>query len=319
MLTSVECQVSFVLRQISASAAYCDIPIAFFLLTTAKQRAMDSSRYATPEHARRYEAGSGDVLSHFASLVTPDVSKHSDCTRRSVDVRRAVLQPKKPQAPVKVFDDFVIENHTESSDRSSEENAAAFKSYALSFSPPSHSLKKSRREATGPCTQTLTSAGRSTCRSSLEMSDRTEDIMEEEEPYSPVTSSVKFLMSRDPEEEERVLSSKSDKDKVYLYKKVDRCGCLRSMQGGYVCLTIRVCCFRVGAMEQRYIDTYEHAVALLKHAAALEREREDKQSDLEYLRSTIKTQTQIINALSENQVCGIVKLLPLCELRLLDA
>ncbi|CAI5741820.1 unnamed protein product [Hyaloperonospora brassicae] len=234
---------------------------------------MDSSRYATPEHARRYEAGSGDVLSHFASLVTPDVSKQSDCPRRSVDVRRAVLQPKKPQAPVKVFDDFVIENHTESSDRSSElstENVAAFKSYALSFSPPSHSLKKSRREATGPCTQTLTSAGRSTCRSSLEMSDRTEDIMEEEEPYSPVTSSVKFLMSRDPEEEERVLSSKSDKDKVYLYKK-------------------------------RYIDTYEHAVALLKHAAALEREREDKQSDLEYLRSTVKTQTQIINALSENQ------------------
>ncbi|KAL3666690.1 hypothetical protein V7S43_008316 [Phytophthora oleae] len=77
-------------------------------------------------------------------------------------------------------------------------------------------------------------------------------------------------MNRDPEEEERVLNSKSDREKAYLYKK-------------------------------RYTDTYEHAVALLKHAASLEREKEDKQSDLEYLRSTIKAQTQIINTISDNQ------------------
>uniref|UniRef100_M4BH37 Kinesin motor domain-containing protein n=1 Tax=Hyaloperonospora arabidopsidis (strain Emoy2) TaxID=559515 RepID=M4BH37_HYAAE len=249
------------------------VPYAF----TTKRKvvcAMDSDRFVTPEHARRYEAGSGNILSYFASLGTPDISKQSDCTRRSVGVQRSDLQPKKQQAPVKVFDDFVIENQTENSYRSSElsvENAAEFKSYAMSFSPPSHSLKKSRREA-NVAAQTST-AGRSTYRSSssMEMSDRTDGFMEEEESYSPVTSSVKFLMSRDPEEEERVLSSKSDKDKVYLYKK-------------------------------RYIDTYEHAVALLKHAAALERERVDKQSDLEYLRSTIKTQTQIISALSENQL-----------------
>uniref|UniRef100_A0AAV1V2I5 Kinesin-like protein n=1 Tax=Peronospora matthiolae TaxID=2874970 RepID=A0AAV1V2I5_9STRA len=234
---------------------------------------MDSDRFGTPEHARRYEPGSGNVLSYFASIGTPDVSKQSDCARRSAGVRRSDLQPKKQQAPVKVFDDFVIENQTENGYRSSElsvDNAAELKSYAMSFLPPSHSLKKSRREA-NVAAQTST-AGRSTYRSSssMAMSDRTDGFMEEEESYSPVTSSVKFLMSRDPEEEERVLSSKSDKDKVYLYKK-------------------------------RYIDTYEHAVALLKHAAALERERVDKQSDLEYLRSTIKTQTQIINALSENQ------------------
>ncbi|EEY66312.1 kinesin-like protein [Phytophthora infestans T30-4] len=77
-------------------------------------------------------------------------------------------------------------------------------------------------------------------------------------------------MSRVPEEEERVLNSKSDREKTYFYKK-------------------------------RYADTYEHAVALLKHAATLERERKDKQSDLEYLRSTIRTQTQIINTMSDNQ------------------
>ncbi|ETK78440.1 hypothetical protein, variant 9 [Phytophthora nicotianae] len=57
----------------------------------------------------------------------------------------------------------------------------------------------------------------------------------------------------------------------------------------------------VALVMQRYTDTYEHAVALLKHAAALERERKDKQSDLEYLRSTIRTQTQIINTMSDNQ------------------
>ncbi|CAI5745606.1 unnamed protein product [Peronospora destructor] len=210
-----------------------------------------------------YEAASGRVLRHFASLMTPDMSKKSDWQSQSLRSSDSTSSSYIPQPKqVKVFDDYVLDNRTESSDRSSNMSAETVKSYALSFSPPCHSLKKSNAAV----------AGRSTSRSSMETSYRTEDSVEamEEETYSPVTSSVTFLMSRDPDEEERVLNSKSDKDKVYLYKK-------------------------------RYTDTYEHAVALLKHAASLEREHADKQSDFEYLRSTVQTQTQIINTLSENQ------------------
>lgn len=194
---------------------------------------MNSDRRASPERLPLYQAGSGHVLSHFASLATPDVSKKSDWQRRSMGVRgssasassagpRSVPRPSQ-QTVVKVFDDFVVDNQTESSDRSSEmsaETAAEPKSYTLSFSPPRHSLKKSRREPNAAA-QTST-AGRSTFGSSMGASYRAEDPAEvvEEETGSPVASSVKFLMSRDPEEEERVLNSKSDRDKVYLYKKV---------------------------------------------------------------------------------------------------
>lgn len=220
-----------------------------------------------------YAAGSGRVLSHFASIATPDAKRKPDWKGRSVGVRRSSGSsiasssgprsvPRPSQRTVKVFDDFVLDNQTESSDRSSELSSGP-KSYSMSFSPPRHSQKN--REATG----------RTTFQSSSAMSTaeyRTEEQVEteEEETYSPVQTSVEFLMNRDPEEEERVLDSKSDREKAYLYKK-------------------------------RYTDTYEHAVALLKHAASLEREKEDKQSDLEYLRSTIKAQTQIINTISDNQ------------------
>ncbi|CAI5712436.1 unnamed protein product [Peronospora effusa] len=214
--------------------------------------------------SNQYEAGSGRVLSHFASLMTPDTSKKSDWKRQSLRSSDSASSSSIRQSKQvkKVFDDYVLDNRTESSDMSSDMSAGTVKSYPLSFSPPYHSLKKPNAVV----------ADRSTLRSSLGTSYRTEDSIEamEEETYSPVTSSVKFLMSRDPDEEERVLYSKSDRDKVYLYKK-------------------------------RYTDTYEHAVALLKHAASLERERADKQSDLEYLRLTVQTQTQIINTLSENQ------------------
>ncbi|RMX69336.1 hypothetical protein DD238_001524 [Peronospora effusa] len=214
--------------------------------------------------SNQYEAGSGRVLSHFASLMTPDTSKKSDWKRQSLHSSDSASSSSIRQSKQvkKVFDDYVLDNRTESSDMSSDMSAGTVKSYPLSFSPPYHSLKKPNAVV----------ADRSTLRSSLGTSYRTEDSIEamEEETYSPVTSSVKFLMSRDPDEEERVLYSKSDRDKVYLYKK-------------------------------RYTDTYEHAVALLKHAASLERERADKQSDLEYLRLTVQTQTQIINTLSENQ------------------
>ncbi|RQM17131.1 hypothetical protein DD237_001931 [Peronospora effusa] len=214
--------------------------------------------------SNQYEAGSGRVLSHFASLMTPDTSKKSDWKRQSLRSSDSASSSSIRQSKQvkKVFDDYVLDNRTESSDMSSDMSAGTVKSYPLSFSPPYHSLKKPNAVV----------ADRSTLRSSLGTSYRTEDSIEamEEETYSPVTSSVKFLMSRDPDEEERVLYSKSDRDKVYLYKK-------------------------------RYTDTYEHAVALLKHAALLERERADKQSDLEYLRLTVQTQTQIINTLSENQ------------------
>ncbi|KAE9134853.1 hypothetical protein PF010_g2294 [Phytophthora fragariae] len=235
---------------------------------------MESDRRASPE---RYQAGSGHVLSHFASIATPDAAskKKSEWQRRSALNSSAISAsafqsgprsvPRPSQRPVKVFDDFVLDNQTESSDRSSKlsaETTAEPKSYALSFSPPHHKLKKSRRETT----ETFRSSS-----SGLRASYREETpVPAEEETYSPVTASVEFLMSRDPEEEERVLTSKSDKEKAYMYKK-------------------------------RYTDTYEHAVALLKHAATLERERADKLSDLEYLRSTIKTQTQIINTMSDNQ------------------
>ncbi|KAG3121184.1 Kinesin-like protein [Phytophthora idaei] len=212
-----------------------------------------------------YQAGSGRVLRHFASISTPD-EKNSDWQRRSVGVRRSSGSssatsgsgprsvPRPNQRPVKVFDDFVLDNQTESSDRSSELSAEPTepKSYAMSFSPPHHSPKKPRKEPTG-----LTGSYRQT-------------ETAEEATDSPVPASVEFLMSRMPEEEERVLNAKSDREKTYFYKK-------------------------------RYADTYEHAVALLKRAASLERERKDKQSDLEYLRSTIRTQTQIINTMSDNQ------------------
>ncbi|KAG7392659.1 hypothetical protein PHYPSEUDO_015047 [Phytophthora pseudosyringae] len=223
-----------------------------------------------------YQAGSGRVLRHFASIATPDATgKKSDWQRRSMGGARrlsgsssvaSASGPRSVPRPVKVFDDFVLDNQTESSDRSSELSAEPTepKSYAMSFSPPRHSLKKSRRESSA--------AGRATFQSSSAASFGQETPVEAEdvEADSPVPLSVKFLMSRDPEEEERVLKTKSDREKAYLYKK-------------------------------RYTDTYEHAVALLKHAASLERERDDKQSDLEYLRSTIKTQTQIINTMSDNQ------------------
>ncbi|CAH0513323.1 unnamed protein product [Peronospora belbahrii] len=218
-----------------------------------------------------YEAGSGRILSHFASLVTPNTVKKSTWQQRSCDAASStgpcvVSQIKQ----VKVFDDFVLDNRTESSNWSSDMSGETTKSYALSFSPPCYSLKKSRKETN--VVAPTSSVDCSTLRSSMGTSYRTEDLDEvmEEDMYSPVTLSVKFLMSRDPEEEERVLNLKSDRDKVYLYKK-------------------------------RYTDTYEHAVALLKHAASLERERADKQSDLEYLRATVKTQTQIIITLSDNQ------------------
>ncbi|KAG6975263.1 hypothetical protein JG688_00002566 [Phytophthora aleatoria] len=212
-----------------------------------------------------YQAGSGRVLRHFASISTPD-EKNSDWQRRSVGVRRSSGSssatsgsglrsvPRPNQRPVKVFDDFVLDNQTESSDRSSELSAEPTepKSYTMSFSPPHHSPKKPRKEPTG-----LSGSYRQT-ETAAEATD------------SPVPASVEFLMSRMPEEEERALNAKTDREKTYFYKK-------------------------------RYADTYEHAVALLKHAASLERERKDKQSDLEYLRSTIRTQTQIINTMSDNQ------------------
>ncbi|ETM38251.1 hypothetical protein, variant 1 [Phytophthora nicotianae CJ01A1] len=218
-----------------------------------------------------YQAGSGRVLRHFAGIASPD-EKKSDWMQRSMGVRRSsgsssvasasgpCSVPRPSQRPVKVFDDFVLDNQTESSDRSSELSAEPIepRSYAMSFSPPHRSPKKtnkvprlqsSRTEPTGSYRQTEPA---------------------EEATDSPVPASVEFLMSRIPEEEERELNTKSDGEKTYFYKK-------------------------------RYTDTYEHAVALLKHAAALERERKDKQSDLEYLRSTIRTQTQIINTMSDNQ------------------
>jgi hypothetical protein len=208
-----------------------------------------------------FQAGSGGVLRHFASFATPDakLSRGSMGMRRSSGGSSREGGPRSVPRPPKVFDDFVMDNQTESSDRSSERSADTAEpkpSYAMSFSPPRHSLKKSRRDSRRPFTssKTETSAGKT-----------------EEDAYSPVATGVKFLMSRDPEEEERVLSSKSDKEKAYLYKK-------------------------------RYTDTYEHAVALLKHAARLESERNDKQSDLDYLRSMIETQTRIINTMGDDQV-----------------
>ncbi|KAL4095492.1 hypothetical protein PRIC1_008866 [Phytophthora ramorum] len=226
-----------------------------------------------------YQAGSGSVLSHFASIATPDVGrKKSERQRSSIGAAASpsvgplsVPQPTRQEAP-KVFDDFVMDNQTESSGRSSELSAetAEPKSFTMSFSPPRHNVKNSRR-GTKNTTETSTAAFRGS-KQDISASYRAEPPAEtvEEENYSPLAVSVKFLMSRDPEEEERVLNAKSDRDKAYLYKK-------------------------------RYTDTYEHAVALLKHAATLERERSDKQSDLEYLRSTIKTQTQIINTMSDHQ------------------
>ncbi|GMF16132.1 unnamed protein product [Phytophthora lilii] len=170
---------------------------------------MESDRRGSP----LYQPGSGRVLSHFASIATPDARK--DQWPRGA--ARSVSRPPRQSAP-KVFDDFVLDNQTESSDRSSELSAetAEPKSYAMSFSPPRHSLKKSRREL---------STARATFRSSssgLRAGSRVETAVEtvEEESHSPVAASVEFLMSRDPEEEEKVLNAKSDKEKAYLYKKV---------------------------------------------------------------------------------------------------
>ncbi|KAG2767921.1 hypothetical protein JG687_00003996 [Phytophthora cactorum] len=202
-----------------------------------------------------YQAGSGRVLRHFASISTPDEkNRRSSGSSSATSGSGPRSVPRPNQRPVRVFDDFVLDNQTESSDRSSELSAEPTepKSYAMSFSPPHHSPKKPRKEPTG-----LTGSYRQT--------ETAEEVTD-----SPVPASVEFLMSRMPEEEERVLNAKSDREKTYFYKK-------------------------------RYADTYEHAVALLKHAASLERERKDKQSDLEYLRSTIRTQTQIINTMSDNQ------------------
>ena len=158
----------------------------------------------------RYEAGSGRVLSHFARLMTPDVTSFRSS---SGSASHSSIPP--PTQNVKVFDDYILDNRTESSDQSSTISAETAKSCALSFSPSCH-----RRE-----TSKVAVAGRfSTLQSSMGTSYRTEDAVDamEEETSSPVTSSVQFLMSRDPDEEERVLASKSDRDKVYLYKKVGR-------------------------------------------------------------------------------------------------
>lgn len=234
-------------------------------------------RDASPQ---RYEAGNGLILSHFANLTTPEPkSAPSRWQRASMGANRApavlsggprsVPKPTGPPSVGKRFDDYVMDNQTESSDRSSEFSAgaepeAARKSYAMSFSPPRHGVK-SRRSENGDSAVISSSSG-------VRPAYRADETMEdaEMERVSPVPASVDFLMGRDPEEEDRAMSSKSDREKAFMYKK-------------------------------RYADTYEHAVALLKHAVTLEKERKDKLTDLEYLRSTIKTQTQIINTMSDNQ------------------
>lgn len=209
-----------------------------------------------------YQADSGRELNLSAALATPE-AKERNWQCRSMGARRPFSSqttsasglrsvPRPIERPVKVFDDFVLDNQTEGSDRSSELSAEFIdpKSLSMSLSPLRHKP-----------------TSRSPFQSFNRASYSPEQLFKED---SPVSASVEFLMSRAPEEEEKDLNEKSDREKAYMYKK-------------------------------RYIDTYEHAVALLKHAASLERERNEKQSDLEYLRSTIRTQTQIINMKGENQ------------------
>ncbi|GMF31133.1 unnamed protein product [Phytophthora fragariaefolia] len=163
---------------------------------------MEPERRASPS-PERYQAGSGRVLRHFASIATPEPRPRGQWQPHSV--------PRPSQRGVKVFDDFVLDNQTESSDRSSElsaEAAAEPKPYAMSFSPPRHSLKKSRREGAATSFRSSSAA--------LEASGREETPAEEEDAASPVAASVEFLMSRDPEEEERELQSKSDREKAYI-------------------------------------------------------------------------------------------------------
>ncbi|RLN87852.1 hypothetical protein BBJ28_00015372 [Nothophytophthora sp. Chile5] len=84
-------------------------------------------------------------------------------------------------------------------------------SYSMSFSPPHHLSTSSRRSTTEsadssaalppPFGKSSTDAGKSSA-------------------YSPVAASVEFLMSRDLEEEDRAVESKSEREKAYLYKKV---------------------------------------------------------------------------------------------------
>ncbi|CEG41628.1 kinesin-like protein [Plasmopara halstedii] len=183
-----------------------------------------------------YMADSDRVVNHLANMAAlsgkeKNWSICSSGTQRPFDslttsASHASAVPRPSERFVKVFDEFLTDNQTECSDRSSELSSESV---------------EPRPEKTA-----------------------------EEDTYSPVIASVEFLMSRVPEDEEKELDVKSDRDKAHFYKK-------------------------------RYTDTYEHAVALLKHAASLERERNEKQTDLEYLRSTIGTQTQIINTLGDSK------------------
>lgn len=99
-------------------------------------------------------------------------------------------------------------------------------------------------------------------RSMFESFNRMSDTPVKENINSLVPASVQFLMSRSLEEE-KDLSAKSDKEKAYLYKK-------------------------------RYTDTYEHAVALLKHAAMLERELNEYRD------------TEMINSFDDTQVRNVI-------------
>lgn len=89
------------------------------------------------------------------------------------------------------------------------------------------------------------------------------------EPFSPAVSHE--FLTRDLEEEDQALNAQSDRDRAYLYKK-------------------------------RYSDTYGYAVMLARRVMRLEKQRADRNAEIDVLRSKVRTQEQIIRAMSQPEV-----------------
>ncbi|RLN93002.1 hypothetical protein BBJ28_00016431 [Nothophytophthora sp. Chile5] len=83
--------------------------------------------------------------------------------------------------------------------------------YSMNFSPPHH-LSTSSRRSTTESADSSAALPPPFGKSSMDAGNSS--------AYSPVAASVEFLMSRDLEEEDRAVESKSEREKAYLYKKV---------------------------------------------------------------------------------------------------